>query len=168
MTYIVSCPATKSTLIIDSVLDYDSSSGRTSNTHNEATVQYCTDNNLNVQYILESHVHADHLTGAQYLKEKFPSAKTGIGANVTKVQETFSKIFNYTETELKTDGSQFDVLFKDGDKFNLGELEVKVLNTPGHTPACVCYVVGEDCVFTGDTIFMPDFGTGEFYVALLT
>lgn len=162
MTYIVSCPTTKSTLIIDSVLDYDSSSGRTSNTHNEAIVQYCTDNNLNVQYILESHVHADHLTGAQFLKEKFPSAKTGIGANVTKVQETFSKIFNYTETDLKTDGSQFDVLFHDGDKFNLGELEVKVLNTPGHTPACVCYVVGEDCVFTGDTIFMPDFGTGEF------
>ncbi len=117
---------------------------------------------MNVEYILESHVHADHLTGAQFLKSAYPTAKTGIGANVTQVQKVFSEIFNYTPQDLKTDGSQFDVLFNDGDTFQLGELEVKVLNTPGHTPACVCYVVGEDCVFTGDTIFMPDFGTGEF------
>lgn len=161
MTYIVSCPSTLSTLIIDSVLDYDSSSGRTTNSHNDAIIQYCTEQNLIVKYILESHVHADHLTGARYLKSKYPEAKTGIGANVTQVQQTFSKIFNYTEEDLKTDGSQFDVLFQDGDTFQLGELEVRVLNTPGHTPACVCYVVGKDAVFTGDTIFMPDFGTAR-------
>lgn len=162
MTYIVSCPTTSSTLILDSVLDYDPSSGRTTNTHNEAVIQYCTQHNLNVQYILESHVHADHLTGAKYLKETYPQAQTGIGANVTQVQQTFSKIFNYnTDDDLKTDGSQFDVLFQDGDTFRLGELDVRVIYTPGHTPACVCYVVGKDAVFTGDTIFMPDFGTAR-------
>lgn len=100
------------------------------------------------------------MTGAKYLKEKYPNAKTGIGANVTKVQEVFSGIFNYTEDDLKTDGSQFDVLFKDGDTFQLGEISGRVINTPGHTPACVCYVLG-DAVFTGDTIFMPDFGTAR-------
>ncbi len=102
------------------------------------------------------------MTGAKYLKETYPQAQTGIGANVTQVQQTFSKIFNYnTDDDLKTDGSQFDVLFQDGDTFPLGELDVRVIYTPGHTPACVCYVVGKDAVFTGDTIFMPDFGTGE-------
>ena len=121
---------------------------------------YIENQGLDVKYILETHVHADHLTGAQYLKTKFPSAKTGIGANVTVVQETFSKIFNYSESDLKTDGSQFDLLFKDGDTFPLGEHAVNVIHTPGHTPACVCYVVG-DAVFTGDTIFMPDFGTAR-------
>ena len=92
---------------------------------------------------------ADHITGAKYLKEKYPSAKTGIGSNVTKVQKEFSKVFNYTEDDLSTDGSQFDVLFKDGDTLKLGEIEGRVIYTPGHTPACVCYVLG-DTVFTGD------------------
>lgn len=100
------------------------------------------------------------MTGAKYLKETYPNAKTGIGSNVTKVQTTFSNIFNYTEEDLKTDGSQFDVLFKDGDTFQLGDMEGRVIYTPGHTPACVCYVLG-DAVFTGDTIFMPDFGTAR-------
>ena len=103
---------------------------------------------------------ADHLTGAKYLKEKYPNAKTGIGANVTTVQKEFSKVFNYTESDRKTDGSQFDILFKDGDTITLGELEGRIIYTPGHTPACVCYVLG-DAVFTGDTIFMPDFGTAR-------
>lgn len=160
MTYIISDPGTKETIILDSVLDYDASSGRTSNTHNEAVVEYCTANELDVKYILESHVHADHLTGAKYLKEKYPNAKTGIGANVTKVQKVFSDIFNYTEDDLKTDGSQFDILFNDGDTFQLGDVSGRVMNTPGHTPACVCYVLG-DAVFSGDTIFMPDFGTAR-------
>lgn len=160
MTYIISDPATKQTIILDSVLDFDASSGRTSNAHGEAVVQYCSENELDVRYILESHVHADHLTGAKYLKEKYPTAKTGIGANVTKVQKEFSGIFNYTDTDLRTDGSQFDVLFKDGDTLQLGEVSGRVMNTPGHTPACVCYVLG-DAVFSGDTIFMPDFGTAR-------
>jgi len=160
VTYIVTDPATSSTMILDSVLDYDPASGCTSNTHNDEVIAYCNENKLKVDYILETHVHADHLTGAQYLKEKYPDAKTGIGANVTKVQAVFSKSFNYTEDDLKTDGSQFDLLFADGDTFPLGEIECRVIYTPGHTPACVCYVVG-DTVFTGDTIFMPDFGTAR-------
>lgn len=160
MTYIISDPDSKHTIILDSVLDYDASSGRTSDTHSEAVVNYCTANSLDVKYILESHVHADHLTGAAYLKGKYPDAKTGIGANVTKVQKVFSNTFNYTEDDLKTDGSQFDVLFNDGDTFHLGGMKVRVINTPGHTPACVCYIMG-DSVFTGDTIFMPDFGTAR-------
>eukprot|EP00581_Thalassiosira_minuscula_P014846 CAMPEP_0183725970 /NCGR_PEP_ID=MMETSP0737-20130205/21991_1 /TAXON_ID=385413 /ORGANISM="Thalassiosira miniscula, Strain CCMP1093" /LENGTH=278 /DNA_ID=CAMNT_0025957153 /DNA_START=119 /DNA_END=955 /DNA_ORIENTATION=- len=160
MTYIITDVSTKLSIILDSVLDYDASSGRTSNAHNEAVVDYCTTNSLGVNYILESHVHADHLTGAKYLKEKYPDAKTGIGANVIEVQKSFSNVFNYTEEDLKTDGSQFDLLFKDGDTFQLGETEARVMHTPGHTPACVCYVVG-DAVFTGDAIFMPDFGTAR-------
>jgi len=100
------------------------------------------------------------LTGAKFLKEKYPNAKTGIGSNVTKVQSEFSKVFNYTDDDLKTDGSQFDILFKDGDTFQLGNAEGRVISTPGHTPACVCYILG-DAVFTGDTIFMPDFGTAR-------
>ncbi len=104
---------------------------------------------------------ADHLTGAKYLKEKYPNARTGIGSSVTKVQKTFGEVFNYTEDDLRTDGSQFDILFDDGDTFQLGEeTKCRVIHTPGHTPACVCYVVG-DAVFTGDTIFMPDFGTAR-------
>ncbi|KAL3800561.1 hypothetical protein ACHAWO_009805 [Cyclotella atomus] len=160
MTYLITDPSTKQTIILDSVLDYDSSSGCSSNEHNESVVSYIEQHGLDVKYILESHVHADHLTGAQYLKEKYPNAQTGIGANVTIVQETFSKIFNYIESDLKTDGSQFDLLFRDGDTFPLGNEKVSVIHTPGHTPACVCYVVG-DAVFTGDTIFMPDFGTAR-------
>jgi len=160
MTYIITDPATKQTIILDSVMDYDPSSGVTSNTHSDLVIDYCTEHELDVRYILESHVHADHLTGAKYLKEKYPEAKTGIGANVTKVQEVFAKLFNYSEEDLATDGSQFDVLFNDGDTYKLGEEDVRVIYTPGHTPACVCYVVG-DSVFTGDTIFMPDFGTAR-------
>jgi len=160
VTYIISDPSTKQTMILDSVLDYDASSGRTSNAHGESVASYCAANELDVRYILESHVHADHLTGARYLKERFPEAKTGIGAKVTEVQVEFSKVFNYSERDLKTDGSQFDILFNDGDTFQLGETEVSVMSTPGHTPACVCYIAGNS-VFTGDTIFMPDFGTAR-------
>jgi glyoxylase-like metal-dependent hydrolase (beta-lactamase superfamily II) len=160
LTYLITDPTSKQTIILDSVLDYDSASGVSSNTHNELVCQYITDHQLDVKYILESHVHADHLTGAQYLKQQYPDAQTGIGANVTTVQKTFAKIFNYTPEQLATDGSQFDLLFQDGDSFPLGDHTVSVIHTPGHTPACVCYVVG-DAVFTGDTIFMPDFGTAR-------
>ncbi|KAL3786821.1 hypothetical protein HJC23_008095 [Cyclotella cryptica] len=160
VTYIISDPASLDTIILDSVMDYDSASGCSSDEHNELVVAYCEEHKLNVRYILESHVHADHLTGAQYLKSKYPDAKTGIGANVTTVQQTFAKIFNYSPQQLATDGSQFDLLFQDGDTFLLGDHPVSVIHTPGHTPACVCYVAG-DAVFTGDTIFMPDFGTAR-------
>jgi glyoxylase-like metal-dependent hydrolase (beta-lactamase superfamily II) len=136
VTYLITDPATKETIILDSVMDYDASSGCSSDEHNELVVAYCDEHQLVVKYILESHVHADHLTGAKFLKDKYPNAKTGIGANVTVVQATFSKIFNYTAEQLATDGSQFDLLFKDGDTFSLGENQVSVIHTPGHTPAC--------------------------------
>ncbi|KAL7516699.1 hypothetical protein ACHAWX_001684 [Stephanocyclus meneghinianus] len=160
VTYVISDPASLETIILDSVMDYDASSGCSSDEHNKRVVAYCEEHKLNVRYILESHVHADHLTGAQYLKSMYPNAKTGIGANVTTVQRTFAKIFNYSPKDLATDGSQFDLLFQDGDTLPLGDNQVSVIHTPGHTPACVCYVAG-DAVFTGDTIFMPDFGTAR-------
>lgn len=153
-------PKPKATIVLDSVLDYDASSGRTSNGHNEEVVSYCTEHSLDVKYILESHVHADHLTGASFLKERFPSAMTGIGERVREVQTSFASIFNLSQDDLAQDGSQFDVLFSDGDTFELGQTECRVINTPGHTPACVCYVIG-NAVFAGDTLFMPDFGTAR-------
>lgn len=158
-TYIVSDPATKKTMIIDPVMDFDMASGRTSNEHNDAVVAYCEESKLDVEYIVESHVHADHITGAGYLKSKFPGAHTGIGEHVVEVQKLFKGVFNL-EDEFKTDGSQFDKLFADGEALDLGELKGTVIYTPGHTPACVCYHIG-DAVFTGDTIFMPDFGTAR-------
>lgn len=170
MTYVVSDPCTKETMILDSVLDYDASSGRTSNVHGEVVAGYCAEKGLDVRYIFESHVHADHLTGAKFLKEKYPDARTGIGSRVVEVQRTFSEIFNLDPVSdlFATDGSQFDLLFEDGDTFHLGTLDGRVLHTPGHTPACVSYVIGNDdddiaavVVFAGDTIFMPDFGTAR-------
>jgi glyoxylase-like metal-dependent hydrolase (beta-lactamase superfamily II) len=146
-------------MIIDPVLDFEMASGRTSNAHNDAVVEYCTSNNLSIDWIAETRVHADHLTGAHYLKTKFPQAKTAIGENVVKVQGLFKVVFNLDE-EFKTDGSQFHVLFADGQTFKVGNMEGRVMYTPGHTPACVCYVFG-DAVFTGDTIFMPDMGTAR-------
>jgi len=160
MTYVITDPISTATAILDSVLDYDAPSGRTTNEHNDKVVEYCQANSLDVRFILETHVHADHLTGAMYLKGRYPDAKTGIGSRVTEVQRTFASVFNLPEDDLRADGSQFNVLFDDGDEFPLGDLSCRVVHTPGHTPACVCYVIG-DAVFTGDTIFMPDFGTAR-------
>lgn len=157
-TYVVSCPDTLKTMIIDSVLGYNPVSGRTDNTHNERVVKYVEEKKLDVEWVLETHVHADHVTGADYLKKHF-DAKTGIGAHVSEVQELFKEIFNLGDT-FKTDGSQFLHLFKDGDEFKLGNVPVRCLHVPGHTPACMAYIVG-DAVFTGDTLFMPDFGTAR-------
>lgn len=158
VTYVVTDPTTMATVILDSVLDYDAASGRTSNEHNDKVVEYCRANSLDVRYILETHVHADHLTGASYLKGRYPDARTGIGSRVTEVQRTFASVFNLSEDDLRSDS--WDLLFDDGDEFPLGEMSCRVVHTPGHTPACVCYVMG-DAVFTGDTIFMPDFGTAR-------
>lgn len=158
-TYIVHDPTTRHAMIVDPVMDFDMASGRTSNEHNHEVASYCTKKTLVVDYILETHVHADHLTGAAYLKSKFPDARTGIGENVIAVQKLFKGIFNL-EDEFHTDGSQFDILLSDGQTFDLGESTVRTMHTPGHTPACVCYVVG-NAVFTGDTVFMPDMGTAR-------
>ena len=157
VTYVVSDSDAKRAAIIDSVLDYDAASGRTSTASADAVIEYVNGNGLRIDWILETHVHADHLSGAPYLKEKL-GGKTAIGADVTAVQETFKGVFNLAD--LETDGSQFDHLFSDGDTFKLGSLDCRVIGTPGHTPACVTYVIG-DTAYVGDTLFMPDFGTAR-------
>ena len=157
VTYVVADPQSKHAAIVDPVLDYDAASGRTSTQSADQLVQYVKDNALTVDWILESHVHADHLTGAPYLKDEL-GGETGIGAMVTAVQETFKGVFNIKE--LATDGTQFDHLFGDGETFQVGDIASHVIATPGHTPACLTYVIG-DAAFVGDTLFMPDFGTAR-------
>ncbi|MDJ0711095.1 MAG: MBL fold metallo-hydrolase [Woeseiaceae bacterium] len=157
ITYVVSDPRTKRAAIVDPVLDFDPASGRTSTTSADAVVEFVTANDLDIVWILETHVHADHLTGAPYLRDRL-GGKAAIGSQVVAVQETFKGVFNLKD--LATDGSQFDHLFGDGETFNIGDIEGKVLATPGHTPACVSYVIG-DAAFVGDTLFMPDFGSAR-------
>jgi len=161
-TYVVKDANSNHAMIVDPVMDFDAGSARTAQDHNEKVEVYCRSNDLIVDYIVETHVHADHLTGANYLAGKFPNAKTAIGENVTAVQAVFQKIFNLDSTNdnFAPDGSQFDMLLKDGQILMLGTSQVKILHTPGHTPACISMVVG-DAVFTGDTLFMPDMGTAR-------
>ena len=157
VTYVVADRDSGKAAVIDPVLDYEQSSGRTATDSADAVLAWISDHGLAVEWILETHVHADHLSGAPYIREK-AGGRVGIGKDVAKVQDTFKGIFNITE--LATDGSQFDVLFDDGDTFDVGDIEGRVLHTPGHTPACVTYVIG-DAAFVGDTLFMPDFGTAR-------
>lgn len=144
--------------VIDSVLDYDPKSGRTHTASADKLIDYVKVQDLQVQWILETHAHADHLSAAPYLKKKL-GGQIGIGEQITKVQKVFKGIFNL-EPEFRLDGSQFDVLLKDEQEFSIGELTARVLAVPGHTPACVAYQVG-DAVFVGDTLFMPDVGTAR-------
>ena len=157
ISYVVADPGTARAAIIDPVLDYDSASGRTDTASARLLVDYVRENDLTVDWILETHVHADHLSGAPWLKEQL-GGTVAIGESVTEIQETFGPIFNLDD--LATDGSQFDRLFTDGDTFEVGSIEARVMATPGHTPACVTYVIG-DAAFVGDTMFMPDFGTAR-------
>lgn len=157
-SFVVIDPDTDRCAIVDSVLDFDYASGRTDLKSADEIVKFVQDNNLTVDWILETHVHADHLSAAPYLQEKL-GGKIGIGENITVVQDTFGKVFN-AGTEFQRDGSQFDKLFVEGDRFTVGNLEAHVLHTPGHTPACLTYVIG-DAAFVGDTLFMPDFGTAR-------
>ena len=156
--HIVKDPASNAVAIIDSILDFDAAAGRTETTHADKLIDEITRNDWQVAWILETHVHAYHLSAAPYLAEKL-GGKIAIGANITAVQKVFGKIFN-AGTEFEMDGSQFDRLFANGDVFDIGNLNVKVMHTPGHTPACVTYVIG-DAAFIGDTLFMPDFGTAR-------
>jgi glyoxylase-like metal-dependent hydrolase (beta-lactamase superfamily II) len=144
--------------IIDSVLDYDPKSGRTQTHSADQVVDYVRANNLTVQWILETHAHADHLSAAAYLQQRL-GGQTGIGHRIAEVQRVFQGIFNL-EPGFRTDGSQFDVRFQDEEAFSIGSLTAKVMAVPGHTPACVAYQVG-DAVFVGDTLFMPDVGTAR-------
>lgn len=157
-SYVVSDPSTHECAIIDSVLDYDPAAGRTSFASANRLIAHVRSQELKVQWLLETHVHADHLSAAPYLKREL-GGKLGIGANITTVQNTFGKLFN-AGTEFATDGSQFDHLFQDGETFRLGSIEARALHTPGHTPACMTYVIG-DAGFVGDTLFMPDYGTAR-------
>ena len=158
ISFVVKDPAGASCAIIDSVLDFDYSSGRTDTRSADAVIAYVQDNDLKVEWLLESHVHADHLSAAPYIQQRV-GGKIGIGENITLVQDTFGKVFN-EGTEFQRDGSQFDRLFKEGDSLMIGQLRGDVLHTPGHTPACLTYVIG-DAAFVGDTLFMPDFGTAR-------
>jgi glyoxylase-like metal-dependent hydrolase (beta-lactamase superfamily II) len=158
VSYVVSDPETRHCAIVDSVLDYNPNSARTSHTSADQIIEYVRDNGLKVEWILETHVHADHLSAAPYVKQQL-GGRIGIGANITTVQKVFGKIFN-AGLEFPSDGRQFDHLFKDGEAFMVGNLEGRAMHTPGHTPACMTYVIG-DAAFVGDTLFMPDYGTAR-------
>jgi glyoxylase-like metal-dependent hydrolase (beta-lactamase superfamily II) len=158
ISYVVRDPNGSSCAIIDSVLDFDYASGRTDTKSADAVIAYVQAEGLNVEWLLETHVHADHLSAAPYLQEHV-GGKIGIGDSIKMVQDTFGKIFN-EGTEFQRDGSQFDQLFVDGDVVHIGQMRGEVLHTPGHTPACLTYVIG-DAAFVGDTMFMPDFGTAR-------
>lgn len=158
VTYVLRDPQGHACAVIDSVLDFDYPSGRTDTRSADAVIAFIQGSGLDLQWILETHVHADHLSAAPYIQQRL-GGKIGIGARITDVQATFGKVFN-EGTEFQRDGSQFDALFADGDHFAIGQMRGEVLHTPGHTPACLTYVTG-DATFVGDTQFMPDFGTAR-------
>ncbi len=158
LTYVVREPEGRACAVIDSVLDFDHASGRTDTRSADAVVAFIAERGWDLHWVLETHVHADHLSAAPYIQERL-GGKVGIGDRITVVQETFGKIFN-EGTRFQRDGSQFDRLFTDGDSVMIGQMRVDVLHTPGHTPACLTYVIG-DAAFVGDTLFMPDFGTAR-------
>jgi len=157
-SYVVSDTATSQCAIVDSVMNFDQPSGTISFDSADEIIAYVRDNALTVEWILETHVHADHLSAAPYIQEHL-GGKLAIGSNITVVQETFGKIFN-EGTEFQRDGSQFDRLLADNDTFSIGEIKCMAWHTPGHTPACMTYIIGNSA-FVGDTIFMPDGGTAR-------
>ncbi len=158
VSYVVGDPDSAACAVIDPVLDFDVASGRTSTASADRIAGHIRDGGLEVAWLLETHVHADHLSAAPYLQREL-GGRIGIGAEIARVQEVFGKIFN-AGTEFERDGSQFDALFREQDRFEIGGLTAQVLHTPGHTPACLTYVIG-DAAFVGDTLFMPDFGTAR-------
>ena len=157
-SYVVSDPVTRQCAIIDSVLDYDPASATTSTIHADEIIAYIQKNELTVEWILETHVHADHLTASQYLKEQL-GGKIAMSHKISIVQETFSAIYNL-DIKYFNSHQSFDYLFADHETFTIGELQAYNIPTPGHTPACLSYVIG-DAVFVGDTLFMPDYGTAR-------
>ncbi|HTV33824.1 MAG TPA: MBL fold metallo-hydrolase [Methylocella sp.] len=158
ISYVLRDPESQACAIVDSVLDYDPASGHTSFASADKILAYVKDNQLQTEWILETHAHADHLSAAPYLKDKL-GGKLGIGAHITLVQTVFGKIFN-AGSDFQRDGSQFDALFNDGGVIRIGGLIGEAIHTPGHTPACMTYVFG-DAAFIGDTLFMPDYGTAR-------
>jgi glyoxylase-like metal-dependent hydrolase (beta-lactamase superfamily II) len=158
VSYVIHDPVTKRGAVIDSVLDFDSAAGRTSTASADAMIAYAQRERLTIDWLLETHAHADHLSAAPYIQKKL-GGKLAIGREIITVQDVFGKIFN-AGTEFARDGSEFDRLFDDGDRFSIGGIPAIALHVPGHTPADMAYVIG-DVVFTGDTLFMPDYGTAR-------
>ncbi len=157
-TYVVHDSETKLGVVIDPVLNYEPAAGKCTTESVKHLVNYVESENISIEYLLETHIHADHLSGTSALKNAI-GGKVGIGSQVVQIQETFADVFN-VESSFTADGSQFDVLFEDDESFTVGKLQFKVWHTPGHTPACVSYLV-EDSIFVGDTLFMPDYGTAR-------
>ena len=153
ISYVAFDPQRRVCAVIDSVLDFDYASGRISFESADKIIAYIRANDLTLEWIIETHVHADHLSAAPYIQNEL-GGKIGIGQEIVQVQETFGKVFN-EGTEFQRDGSQFDKLFADGDEYHVGDIAGKVMHTPGHTPACTTHLIG-DAAFTGDTLFMPD------------
>ncbi|MAN74835.1 MAG: MBL fold metallo-hydrolase [Henriciella sp.] len=158
ISYVVWDRTTKQAAIIDSLLDFDQASGRTATHSADRMIAFVKDTGLTVEWIIDTHVHADHLTAAPYIKSQL-GGRTGIGEHISTVQKVFGEIFNAGQ-EFHTDGSQFDHLFTDGETYKIGTIEARAIHTPGHTPACMSHLIG-GAVFVGDTIFMPDYGTAR-------
>ncbi len=158
ISYVIADPQTNACAIVDSVMDYEPNSATISFDSAQTIIDYISTHGYTVEWILETHAHADHLSAAPYLQQKL-GGKIAIGANITIVQEVFGKVFN-EGTEFQRDGSQFDRLWHDGDTFSIGSIPATILSTPGHTPADITYIIG-DSAFVGDTLFMPDYGTAR-------
>ena len=158
ISYVVRDPGSDACAVIDSVMDINYAAGRITYEHADEIIAHIKDNNLNLEWLIETHVHADHLSAAPYIQSKL-GGKIGIGEFITVVQDTFGKVFN-EGTEFQRDGSQFDALFKDGDTYQIGGMTALAIHTPGHTPACMVHVIG-DAAFVGDTLFMPDGGSAR-------
>lgn len=158
ISYVVSDPATNKCAVIDALLDYDASSGRMTTESADVIISHIKKSHFEIDWIIDTHVHADHISGAHYVKQKI-GGRTAIGDRINDVQRVFGEVFNAGQS-FRTDGSQFDHLFKADEKYKLGEIEAVALHTPGHTPACMTHVFG-DAGFVGDTLFMPDFGTAR-------
>ena len=160
LTYLVYDPETKDALVVDPLLDFEPQGAKLSKESFEKLQSRIDELKLNLHYILETHVHADHITSAQWIRRANSNAKTVIHKNITEVQQTFSALFNSPDW-FNTDGSAFDILIDDEGSLTAGSISIKAIHTPGHTPACVCYLVNDTHLFAGDSIFMPDFGTGR-------
>ena len=158
ISYVVKDPASNACAVIDSVMDFDYAAGRITYHHADAMIAWIKENGLKLEWIIETHVHADHLSAAPYIQQEL-GGKIGIGDKIMVVQDTFGKIFN-EGTEFQRDGSQFDALFEDGDTYEIGSMQAFAMYTPGHTPACMVHVMG-NAAFTGDTLFMPDGGSAR-------
>lgn len=159
LTYVLWDENTRDAIVIDPVMDYEPAASRTSEESVKTVIEFLRSKELKLHFILETHAHADHLSGSQIIKREFPNAQIAIGETITKVQEIFKGVFDLPE-DFKTDGSQFDRLLKDGEEFHAGSIMIKTHFTPGHTPACASYYVDGN-IFVGDALFMPDYGTGR-------